>query len=92
MINTENMYTLLIIDAWRDPDGGWIWNNWFLMEEDIHIAPDTSTRALLNMLRPGYLSDSSKGRVCVEDDGYNIVIMDRGTREPIFALEPQWDM
>ncbi len=93
MIEKENFYRLLSIDAWRDPYGGWEWNNWFTMEEDIYIPSEAITpRCVFKMLRNGYLSDYSKGRVRLEDDGYNLVIKDRHTGKPIFALEPQWPM
>ena len=91
-IKADNMYTLLSIEAWRY-DEGWTWNNWFKIEEDIYIEEPTNVRSLLKfMRRNGWLSDESKGRVELEDDGYNIVIQDRNTHEPIFAFEPQWDM
>ena len=90
-IKVENMYTLLSIDAWRY-DEGWTWNQWFNIENDIYLE-DISPRKLFKfMRRNGWLSDESKGRVELEDDGYNIVIQDRNTHEPIFAFEPQWDM
>ena len=90
MIEKENYYRLLSIDAWRY-DEGWQWNNWFSLEEDIYIPPEAATpRRIFRMLRNDYLSNYSKGRVRLEDDGYNLVIEDRGTGEPIFALEPQW--
>jgi hypothetical protein len=42
----------------------------------------------LAMLRKwGYLTDASKGRLSIEDDGYNIVIQNKDTFEPIMALE-----
>jgi len=90
VIEKENFYRLLSIDAWRY-DGGWTWNNGYPLEEDIYIAPDAATpRRVFRMLRNSYLSEQSKGRVRLEDDGYNLVIEDRNTGEPIFALEPQW--
>ena len=90
-IKTENMYTLLSIDAWRD-DCGWTWNNWHRVEADIYIDPKTTNRGLLAfMRRNNWLSDYSKGKAAIEDDGYNVVICDRGTGEPIFAFEPQWE-
>lgn len=95
MIEKENFYRLLSIDAWRNGDGdcGWQWNAWYTLEEDIYIAPDAATpRRVFKMLRKDYLSEQSKGRVRLEDDGYNLVIEDRNTGEPIFALEPQWSM
>jgi len=78
---------ILSIDAWREPEGGWTWNNWYHVG-DYPYPLNSGTRQLLKMLRyDGYLSENSKGRVTVDDDGYNIVIIDRGTREPLFAIE-----
>lgn len=83
---------ILSIDAWRDCDGGWQWNNWFHCG-DIDKATferiADNPRALLRWLRDdaGALSDGSKGRVSVEDDGHNVVILAKGTREPLIAIE-----
>ena len=77
---------ILSIDAWRDPDG-WTWNNWFHIGEYSHPI-DTSTRTILKTLREeGYLSEYSKGRVTIEDDQYNLVVIDKNTREPLIAIE-----
>ncbi len=79
---------LLSIDAWRDDDGGWTWNNWHSLARVPVAWCDLSARRLLWTLREhGYLSASSAGRVAIEDDGHNIVIKDRGNGEPLYALE-----
>lgn len=78
---------VLSIDAWRDGDG-WTWNQWFNRGTCPLSVCDMKPRALLRFMRhEGYLSDGSKGCVAVEDDGYNMVIVARHTREPLFALE-----
>ena len=77
---------ILSIDAWRNECGGWDWNAWYKVGE-IDAIPDTNRKILSALREAGYLSDYSKGRVAVEDDGYNLVIMDKGTREPLFAIE-----
>lgn len=79
---------ILSIDAWRY-DGSWSWNNWFRHHTEIEIPDDITNRQLLRMARDewGILSDESKGRVTVEDDGYNLVILDRKTLEPLYAVE-----
>jgi hypothetical protein len=81
-------FKLLSIDAWRD-ECGWTWNNWFELEDGIYFADShISTRRILRALRRwGYLSDESKGKVTIDDDGYNLVIQNRKTFEPIFALQ-----
>lgn len=78
-------FKVLSIDAWRD-GSSWFWNNWFHVES-IPIK-EYSTRQLLKLLREkGLLSESSKGKVSIEDDQYNFVIMAKGTRKPLFAVE-----
>lgn len=85
---------VLSIDAWRDGDG-WTWNNWFKRGtltvrkfQKLGCTTRQQTRATLAWFREqGYLSDSSKGAVTLEDDGYNITVLDRRTREPLFAIE-----
>jgi hypothetical protein len=80
------LVSVLSIDAWRDGDG-WQWNNWFKCGLcDVSVC-DRSPRAILHYMRQaGYLSPSSAGRVAVEDDQYNMVIVDRHTRQPLFAI------
>lgn len=83
----EKTFRVLSIDAWRAPDG-WTWNNWFHVGSVPAALADAKPRAILRAMRDaGFLSARSTGRVAVEDDGYNIVILARGTREPVFAIE-----
>lgn len=79
---------ILSIDAWRDPDGGWTWNQWFDTSETVEESEvDTNRKAIAKLRELGLLGQESAGRLAVEDDGYNIVIMARGTREPLLAIE-----
>ncbi len=79
---------ILSIDAWRVPEGGWTWNAWYDTGEQYDMTTRPTNRAILRDLRDmGLLSEESKGRVAIEDDGYNIVIMAKGTREPLYAIE-----
>jgi len=85
-------FTLLSIDAWRY-DEGWTWNASYKIEKGIFMHTDSITpRKICRFLRnSGFLSDSSKGRVAVDMhseicDGYLIEILDKSTREPLFAL------
>jgi len=85
-------YRVLSIDAWREAEGGWTWNNWHCVgtvPRDIVPGRLTtqSIRRLLNELRNEFLSAQSAGQLAVEDDGYNIVIMMKGTRMPVYAIE-----
>jgi hypothetical protein len=78
---------ILSIDAWRY-DGSWSWNAWHKAGTVDRVLIDAKPRKLFRALRDaGYLSAASAGRVSVDDDGYNVVICDRATREPLFAIE-----
>ena len=79
---------LLSIDAWREFGGGWTWNQWYKLESDIFMAESELTpRKILAFLRKSdYLTSASKGKLSIDDDGYNIVIQNKDTFEPILAL------
>lgn len=78
-------YKVLSIDAWAEGDESWAWNNWFNAGSvDLDINADTST-ILNTMCEAGYITQTEGGDV--EDDQYNLVIVDKATREPLFAIE-----
>jgi len=91
MIKADNMYTLLSIDAWRPYAYSWYWNNIYTVEEDIYLSPETikSPRRLLAFMRKTWLNESSKGKLEVWMTGYDIEIVLRSTKQPIFAFRPQ---
>jgi hypothetical protein len=73
--------------------GVWTWNNMFTIEEDVYIDPKLTNRQLLKFMREsGWLSEQSKGKIRIEDTGYDIEIQNRNTYEPLYAFRPQWDM
>jgi len=81
---------VLSIDAWREFDGSWQWNAWYnvgaLPKEKADILD--SSRKLLRWFRDeGFLTEESKGKIAIIDDQYNVVIVKRGTMEPLFAVE-----
>jgi hypothetical protein len=79
---------ILSIDSWRNTEGGWDWNAWYKVGECDSSISELPVRKLLRYMREsGFLSAGSAGSVAIDDDGYNVVIVARGTREPIFALE-----
>ena len=80
---------ILSIDAYREAEGGWVWNQWFNVQECVDIPDNVTNRQLLKLCRDKFeiLSDWSKGRLAVEDDGHNLVITHRGTGEPLFAFD-----
>ena len=88
-MNEVTEFKILSIDAWRD-ECGWTWNQWFkvgTIDREV-FETLTTTRKILKFFRDeGFLSEGSQGRVAIEDDGYNIVAVDRNTFEPLFAIE-----
>jgi len=90
-MSDKNYYKtkLLNVDAWHDGDG-WTWNNWHTIEDGIYLHETVmqSARKLLRFCRDNLriLSNESKGKLSVEDDGYNVMILVRGTHEPLFAF------
>lgn len=78
---------VLSIDAWREAEGGWTWNNWFNIGEAPKEVADYKPRKLLKWLRNNIKCNLPPGHLSIEDDGYNIVIKHRHTGEPLYALE-----
>jgi len=78
---------VLSIDAWAGMERGqWDWNDWHTVGHIDEFPP--TTRGLLKLMRSkGYLSEFSKGKVCLDDDGYNVVICKKSNKQPIFAIE-----
>ena len=85
-------FTIMSIDAWRDAEGGWYWNNSFKVGAiDRTIVENYTARKLLKYLREeGFLSDKSKGIVAIEDAGNYITIVDRRNGCPCIAIECNW--
>jgi hypothetical protein len=87
MNSTEKTFRILSIDAWRNGPG-WDWNKWCHVGDcPAHVA-DLSPRRLFAWMRDnGYLNARSIGKVELEDDMYNVVICERSTHRPIYAIE-----
>ena len=88
MSNEYLKVTLLSVDAWREPEGGWTWNNWFTIEKDIFLnQKELSSRHLFKWLRDNdFLTDQSKGKMSLDDDGHNLTICLRNTGQPVMAF------
>lgn len=82
----ETEVNILSIDAWRQPSG-WNWNNWYKVGSVPISVCDLTPRKLLAKLRiDGFLGAGSKGKVAIDDDQHNLVIVAKGTRQPLFAI------
>ena len=82
---------ILSVDAWAgDEPGSWDWNQWFHVGDISTKDFDKmkSNREYIKYFRDeGYITDYSKGKVGIDDDGYNIVLIEKGTRRPLYAIE-----
>ena len=77
-------YQVLSIDAWADSDS-WTWNTWYKAGE-ITLDIDSPNDEILSLMyQEGFITNPQEGDI--EDDQYNLVIVDKKTREPIFAIE-----
>ena len=80
-------YRILSIDAWREYEG-YTWNAWYDAGDITADAIHWNARKLLKYFRDnGFLTENSAGKCAIEDDQYNIVIVERSTRRPLFAIE-----
>lgn len=80
---------ILSIDAWSNGDDGWDWNAWYKVgtlakQEFERIKKEEGFISFFIMneyiIGKPYLFD-------LNDDGYNIVILNKETHEPLFAIE-----
>jgi hypothetical protein len=63
------------------------WNQWFNVGS-IDLDLDAEDRDIIRaMVNAGYLTALALESAEVEDDDYNLVIVDKETREPVFAIE-----
>ena len=79
---------ILSIDAWGNSEGGWDWNQWYHVGEFPTKLLDKSNRVLLRWLRENdFLGKASIGKCAIEDDGFNIVVLQRSNNMPLYAIE-----
>ena len=80
---------ILSIDAWRDGNG-WTWNQWFTVgtinKEDFEKL-DTPRKSIKWFRDNDFITNESKGKVEIDDDGHNVVICNKNTHQPLFAIE-----
>jgi hypothetical protein len=79
---------ILSIDAWGNNRNGYDWNNWHTIGTISADCLDWTPRQLLKHFREsGYLTSASAGRCSIDDDGYNIIIKERATERPLYAID-----
>lgn len=85
------MLKVLSIDAWSgDEPKTWDWNNWFNVGQislSEFEALKTDKEIAVWFFDNGYTTNSDMRKIVIEDDQYNLVITDRKTNCPLFAIE-----
>lgn len=80
---------VLSIDAWGNSEDGYDWNAWYKVGEidkETFESLKTDSDYLQWYIDNGYINNIPS-LVCINDDGYNIVLIDAKTSEPLFAIE-----
>lgn len=81
---------VLSIDAWGNEEGGYEWNNWFTVGEiskEEFESLDTDKRVANWFFVNGYTTNADMRQITIEDDQYNIVIKEKKSGLPLFAIE-----
>ena len=88
--HTSITFPVVEIDAWAgDEEGSWDWNSWSYvghLEIDLDL-PHCYEDVVRLLVSRGFLREDCADQVEVEDDGFNLVVVDKETREPCFAVE-----
>jgi hypothetical protein len=78
-------YKVLSIDAWGNQEDGYEWNSWHNAGTIELVSIEDDDLILREMQWQGFITDSQAADI--EDDQWNLVIVDKATREPVFAIE-----
>jgi hypothetical protein len=81
--------SILNIDAWRDAEGWW-WNNWWKIGNIsvTDLEKCNTPRKLFTWLRKeGFLTLDSAGKLRLEDDQHNFVVVRKRDGMPLLAIE-----
>lgn len=70
------------VEAWADPDGGWTYNNVFVIGEVKTKAKNEKKAITAFLRRNGIVFRKNRTRIWFDGDNYEIV--DRKTGEPLF--------
>lgn len=81
---------VLSIDAWGNKKDGYEWNNWFtvgeISKEDFENLKTDKDIAIW-FCENGFTVNSDMRQILIDDDQYNIVIIEKKTGRPLFAIE-----
>ena len=80
---------VLSIDAWGNEEDGWEWNAWYTVGEidkETFESLETDSDFIQWFIDNDYILNLPNC-VYINDDQYNVVICDKETNEPLFAIE-----
>jgi hypothetical protein len=91
MSTGSKIASVLSIDAWADgpeEDRGWTWNAWYKIGTcDLDTLPQATGEDTLSwLISEGFATEEARNACEIEDDQYNLVMVDRETREPLIAI------
>ena len=81
---------VLSIDAWGDKSDGYQWNNWVSAGEiskDDFEKLKTDKDFAVWFYENGLTNTADMRKIIIDDDQYNIIICEKKTRRPLFAIE-----
>lgn len=81
---------VLSIDAWGNKKDGYEWNNLFnvgTIEKADFEALKTDKQIAQWFYDNGFTTSSDMRQIVIEDDQYNIVICEKRSGQPLFAIE-----
>ena len=81
---------VLSIDAWGNKENGYEWNQWYnvgdIAKEEFEKL-DTDKKIATWFFENGYTTNADMRSITIEDDQYNIVICEKKSGMPLFAIE-----
>lgn len=81
---------VLSIDAWGNKEDGYQWNNWFTVGEisKADFEALKTDKAIATWFKDnGFTTSDDMRQITIEDDQYNVVICEKKTGKPLFAIE-----
>jgi hypothetical protein len=79
---------MLSIDAWAGVDEfSWEWNNWYKAGSIEIVDLNDNDGIKTALIEQGFIRSGAMDLIDLDDDQMNIVVVDKATREPLFAIE-----
>jgi hypothetical protein len=81
---------ILSIDAWGNKKDGYDWNNWFNsgnIDKEVFETLTTDKQIATWFMENGFTTSDDMRKITIEDDQYNVVICEKKSGQPLFAIE-----